>query len=311
MIAPLAPGGTTRVAAVLGWPVEHSLSPAMHNAAIRALGLDWVYVALPVRPGELASALAGARALGLGGLNLTVPHKVAAVPLLDALDPAAARLGAVNTVVLGPDGLRGANTDGAGWLRSLDEEHGLDLAGASVVMVGAGGAARAVAFAAVDAGARLRIANRDRSRAVALARELRAAVPGAVVETRALSDPLWSPDEGPPHLVVQATTLGMGAAPGTDAWSQAAHVWNSTLPPDPCPDTVFSDLVYVPRQTAFLTAGAHRGAALHEGVGMLVHQGAIALELWTGRAPPADVMRRAVLTALALREAPPSHDRRR
>lgn len=288
--------GATRVAAVLGWPVAHSRSPAMQNAAFAALGLDWVYVALPVAPGDLAQALAGARCLGLAGLNLTVPHKVAALPLLDALEPAAARIGAVNTVLVTPQGLVGANTDGAGWTRSFVQEHG-PVPG-SVTLIGAGGAARAVAFAAVEAGATLRIAARDPQRAQALARDLCATSPGATVEARGLDRPLWSPDEGAPGLVVQATSIGMGAAPGSDAWRSAQAAWDALLPPEPCPGTVFSDLVYTPRQTALLAAGALRGARGHEGLGMLVHQGAIALERWTGRAAPVTVMREALIEAL-------------
>ena len=288
-------GGATCVAAVLGWPVEHSLSPAMHNAAMAALGLDWVYVALPVRPGELAAALVGARALGITGLNLTIPHKVKALALVDTLEASARRVGAVNTVTLGPTGLVGSNTDGAGWARSLEEEQGLHLAGATVVLVGAGGAARSVAFAAADAGAALRIANRDAARAETLARDVRTAIPHAAVEARGLERPLWSVDEAPPSLVVQATALGMGAPHGTDAWARTEQLWRTLIPAPVCPETVFSDLVYVPRMTAFLAAGGQRGGRLHSGVGMLVHQGALALERWTGQRAPVDVMRRAVL----------------
>ncbi|GMV41512.1 MAG: shikimate dehydrogenase (NADP(+)) [Myxococcales bacterium] len=303
MTAPPRVSGTTRVAAVLGWPVTHSRSPAMHNAAFQALGLDWVYVALPVAPGDLAAALDGARCLGLAGLNLTVPHKVAALPLLDALEPAAARVGAVNTVLVTPQGLVGTNTDGAGWTRSFIQDHG-PIPG-SVTLIGAGGAARAVAFAAVEAGATLRIAARDPGRAEALARDLCETSPGATVETRGLGRPVWSPDEDAPGLVVQATPLGMGASPGTEAWRLAEEVWEALLPQRPCPDTVFSDLVYTPRETAFLAAGARRGARGHEGLGMLVHQGAIALERWTGRAAPVEVMRAAVVDALTA--APPTY----
>lgn len=294
----ITPGGGTRLAAVLGWPVDHSLSPAMHNAAMEALGLDWLYVALPVPPGSLAAALLGARALGFGGLNLTLPHKVEALSLVDTVEASARRVGAINTVVIANEELRGANTDGAGWARSLAEEHPVDLHGSAVVLVGAGGAARSIAFAVVEAGAALRIANRDVARAEGLARDVRAAIRGAAVEARGLDRPLWSVDEGAPALVVQATTLGMGAVPGTDHWAGCERHWQDLVPAAPCPATVFSDLVYVPLRTPFLAAAEQRGAQLHGGVGMLVHQGALAFERWTGRVPPVDVMRRAVLARL-------------
>lgn len=273
-------GAHTRLAAVIGHPVRHSLSPAMHNAAFAELGLDWVYVACEVAPGAVGAAFAGARALGFGGLSVTIPHKAAALEAVDEATDAAHAVGAVNTVVPLVDGrLRGDNTDGAGFLASVAEE-GFDPAGRVCVVLGAGGAARAVVHALAGAGAaEVVVVNRTPARASAAAALAGAAgrvgTPGDV--TRA-------------HLVVNATPLGLAGSGSAE------------LPVDPellGEGQLLVDLVPNPAVTPLMKAAQGRGAAVAGGLGMLVHQGALAFELWTGRPAPLEVMRAAAVRALA------------
>jgi shikimate dehydrogenase len=275
------PGGSTRLAAVIGSPVRHSLSPAMHNAAFAELGLDWVYVALEVAPGDVPAAVAGMRALGFGGLSVTIPHKAAVLAEVDETSEAAAAVGAVNTVVpLGDGRLRGENTDVGGFLASLADE-AFDPAGRPCLVVGAGGAARAVVHALAQAGAaEVVVLNRSPHRARAAA-ELARAV-GRVGAAH---------DVAKVDLVVNATPLGMAGA-GADA---------DALPLDPSvlrPGQLVVDLVPNPAVTPLLRAAEAAGARVAGGLGMLVHQGALAFELWTGRPAPLAVMRRAAAQAL-------------
>lgn len=275
----MSPGARTRLAAVIGSPVRHSLSPAMHNAAFAALDLDWVYVACEVAPGAVGAALAGVRALDIGGLSVTIPHKTDALAEVDEATEAARAIGAVNTVVPVGDGrLRGENTDGGGFLASLAEA-GFDPAGGTCAVLGAGGAARAVVHALAGAGAaEVVVVNRTPERGEATAR---------------LAGPLGRPgsaaDVRSADLVVNATPLGLS---GRDP---------SELPVDPAllrADQVVVDLVPNPAVTSFMRAAAGRGATVVGGLGMLVHQGALAFELWTGRPAPVEVMRAAAIDAL-------------
>lgn len=278
--APGRPGASTQVAAVIGWPVRHSVSPAMHNAAFDALGLDWVYVALEVDPAEVGRAFDGVRVLGFGGLSVTMPHKAAALAAVDDATPAALAIGAVNTVVRRRDGsLLGHNTDGAGFLASLSEE-GFEPDGRSCLVVGGGGAARAVVHALASAGAgEVVVVNRSPDRADATA-----SLAGAVGRVGSAGDAASA------DLVVNATPLGL-------AGSGAA-----SLPLDPGllgSSQFVVDLVPNPAVTAFMEAARARGATAVGGLGMLVHQGALAFELWTGRQAPVEVMRDAARRALA------------
>jgi len=275
------PGGATRLAAVIGSPVRHSLSPAMHNAAFDELELDWVYVALEVAPSEVAAAIAGMRAFGFGGLSVTIPHKAAVLGEVDETSEASAAVGAVNTVVpLGDGRLRGENTDVGGFLASLSDE-GFDPAGRPCLVVGAGGAARAVVHALAGAGAAdVVVLNRSPRRAeeaAALAGPRgRVGVPADVAKV---------------DLVVNATPLGLAGAGGDVG----------ALPLDPAalrPGQLVVDLVPNPAVTPLLRAAGAAGARVAGGLGMLVHQGALAFELWTGRSAPLAVMRRAALHAL-------------
>ena len=251
----------------------------MHNAAFAELGLDWVYVACEVAPGAVGAAFAGARALGFGGLSVTIPHKAAALVEVDEASAAARAVGAVNTVVALADGrLRGETTDGAGFLASLADE-GFDPAGRTGAVVGAGGAARAVVHALAEAGAvEVVVLNRTPARG-----EEAAALAGVAGRVGTPAD-LERVD-----LVVNATPLGLaGGYPGV-------------LPVDPSllgPGQLLVDLVPNPAVTPLMRAARERGARVAGGLGMLVHQGALAFELWTGRPAPLGVMRAAAVQAL-------------
>ncbi len=269
----------TRVAGVIGSPVRHSLSPVIHNAAFAAGGLDWVFVAFEVVPGAAEAALAGMRAFGVAGLSVTMPHKDDVAAAVDVLDPAAAALHSVNTVVLQPDGrLAGYSTDGAGFVASLGDA-GVDPAGMSVAVLGAGGAARSVIDALARAGAaKIAVINRSRDRAevaAALAAE-RGCVGSAA-------------DIGAAALVINATSIGMGSldVPCDLGLLHAGQV--------------VADLVYHPLETALLAGARAAGAHTVDGLGMLVHQAALQQELWTGGRPDAVTMRAAAEQELAAR----------
>lgn len=282
--------GSTRVAAVIGDPVAHSLSPTIHNAAFVATGLDWVFVALPVAAGATDVALAGARALGVAGLSVTTPHKDAAAAAVDRCDGDAAKLGAVNCVVREGSRLVGHNTDGAGFVDSLRHDEGLDPAGHRALVLGAGGAARAVVLALASAGAaEVVVVNRTGSRA-----EAAAALAGGAGRVGTAADIATA------ELVVNATSVGMGADPGSGV---------SPLDPGRLgAGQVVVDLVYEPAVTPLLAAAERRGARAVGGVGMLVHQAAHAFSRWTGHEPPLAAMAAAARDELARRAgSAPSH----
>ena len=276
-----SPTGTTRLAGVLGHPIRHSLSPVLLNAAFRAADLDWVYLAFDVGLDQLDGAIAGARALGLGGLSLTMPLKEAVAERMDRLAPAAARLGAVNAVVRDGDELVGHNTDGAGFVDAV-RRAGWDPRGAACVVLGAGGAARAVVLALAEAGvAQVAVVNRTPARA-----EVAAGLAGPAGRVGSLAD------AGAADLVVNATPLGMGATDADDA--PIGDVVSALRGPG----QLVVDLVYHPVSTTLLQGAAARGAAVLTGVGMLVHQAARAFTLWTGRPAPVEAMVEAASTAL-------------
>jgi shikimate dehydrogenase len=278
--------GRTRVAAVIGSPVRHSLSPTIHNAAFAATGLDWVYVAFEVPEGRGGDAVAAVRTLGLAGLSVTMPHKAAVHDAVDERTPVAAALGAVNCVFWRGDRLVGDNTDGAGFLDALRVDEGVEVAGRRCVVVGAGGAGRAVAHALGGAGAaEVVVVNRSPGPA-AHAAELAGAA-GRVGEPA---------DVARADLVVNATPLGM-----------AVGRVDEPLPVDVGllrPGQVVVDLIYQPAVTPLLAAAAERGAAAINGLGMLVHQAAHAFRRWTGEEPPVAAMREAAARELARRASP-------
>lgn len=276
MTAPIT--GATRLAAVIGHPVAHSLSPALHNAAFEAAGLDWRFLAFDVAPGGAQDAIAAMRTLGIGGLAVTMPHKADVAAAVDEVDDAAAALQSVNTVVLRADGTTvGASTDGQGFVASLAAE-GVDLAGRRVVVLGAGGAARAIVDALGRAGVDdIAVVNRTEANAVAVAELAPMARVGAVGDV-ARAD-----------VLVNTTSVGMATA---------------EVPIDPASlhdRLAVVDIVYHPLRTALLAAAEAAGAATVDGLGMLVHQAVLQQELWTGTAPDPAVMRAAAEHELARR----------
>lgn len=276
--SPRWPTGRSRVVGVIGDPIRHSLSPLLHNAAFDALGLDWVSVAFEVPAGQATVALAGARALGIAGLSVTMPHKQEAAAAVDRCTETAARLGAVNCVTLHDGELVGDSTDGEGFLAALARGASFDPAGASCVVLGAGGAARAVVLALAEAGAaEVVVVNRDRARAAAAA-ELAGAV-GRVGEPGSL---------GGATLVVQATPAGMGGGDELPATVDPAGLHRGQ---------VVAELVYHPPVTELARRAAAAGAVVVNGLGMLVHQAALALERWTGRPAPVEAMWKAAEAA--------------
>lgn len=275
--------GSTRTLGIIGWPVSHSLSPAIHNAAFAALGLDWVYVPLPVHPLHLLAALHGLTAFGFAGANVTMPHKAAVADLIDGLSEDARRLHAVNTIVSDGERLRGENTDAPGFERFLKLDAGVDPAGRDALILGAGGAGRACALALARSGvATITVAAREPVRVA----DVSAAVDGLGATVRAVAF-----DDAPDvraDLIVNATPLGAR---------------QETLPvPTLGPGTVVVDLLYHPTVTPLQVQARGEGAAAFGGVGLLLHQAALSFEIWTGQQPPLDVMSAAALAAISDRD---------
>jgi shikimate dehydrogenase len=280
----------TALVGLLGWPVHHSLSPVMHNAAFRALGLDWVYLPLAVPPGSLPNALSGLKALGFRGANVTIPHKEQVILGLDEVTPEARSLGAVNTLVVVDGRLEGHNTDVAGFLAALDNA---GCAPGRAVVLGAGGAARAAVQALLSRGVTVTVANRSPQRAQGLVSALGAPslrADACSLETLALRDAMSRAD-----LLVNATPAGMW--PDVDA---------TPLPPEASfhAGLAVMDLVYNPLETLLLRQARQAGAKCITGMDMLIYQGAVAFQLWTGREAPLAIMRQAALAALERRAHP-------
>ncbi len=282
-------GPDTRLVGVIGSPIAHSLSPLLHNAAFAALGLrtSWHSLAFDVPPGQAAEALEAMRRADLSGLSVTMPHKADVVALVDECTEVAQRLNAVNCIVHTEGVLLGTNTDGEGFVASLARGADFTPAGRRCVVIGAGGAARAVVLALAVAGAsRVAVLNRTSERAAAAA--ALAGRAGSVVSpgSRALAEAVGSAD-----LVVNATPFGMaGASPaGPDPWLVAPQLLHE--------GQVAADLVYAPRPTRWLVEAAAAGARSVDGLGMLVHQAAAQLVLWTGLPAPVEAMWEAAAAA--------------
>ncbi|HEV2810738.1 MAG TPA: shikimate dehydrogenase [Acidimicrobiales bacterium] len=271
--APWAPGGLTRVAAVIGHPVRHSLSPVIHNAAFRHLDLDWVYVALDVAPGNGRVAVEAMRTLGLAGLNVTMPHKADVAAAVDRLSPVASALGAVNTVVAQGRTLTGESTDGAGLLAALAADHGFDPSERRCLVLGAGGAARAVVLALAEGGAKEVVVVARRREQAARAATLAGSVGRAGMAA----------DVADVDLLVNATPVGDQLPLGVRADDLGAG-------------QLVVDLLYAPATTVLMDSAEARGAATANGVGMLVHQAALSFQLWTGEEMPLDAVRLALAT---------------
>ena len=280
--------GTTRLAGIMGWPVAHSRSPVLHGFWLHETGVDGAYLPLPVRPEHIEQALRALPILGFRGCNLTIPHKQAVLSVVDRVEPLARRIGAVNTIVVGPDGsLEGRNTDAFGFCECLHDAVPTWKATAGpAAILGAGGAARAVVAALADVGVtEIRIVNRTLARAEVVANDL------AVPKTR-ITIHSWEEvdaalrDAG---LLVNATSLGMAGEP-------ALTLDLSSLPPS----TPVVDIVYVPLETDLLATARRRGHPVVDGLGMLLHQGRPGFEAWFGA--PVQVtheLRAAILATLA------------
>jgi shikimate dehydrogenase len=274
--------GTTNVVAILGYPVEHSLSPSMHNAAFERMGLDYCYVAFPVHPHALKEAVLGVRALGFAGLNVTVPHKEAIMPVLDRVESEASFMGAVNTVVNRDGKLIGHNTDGRGFMRSLEEE-GVEVEGKRVLLVGAGGAARAVSWYVSEKASELSIFNRTPERAERLVSDLS-------INRKNVSrvETLDAVEVGEVDIIINATSLGLREEDPLPFDVAGLHEGQTVV-----------DLIYL--ETKTLREASSRGCRVLGGLGMLLWQGMLAFELWTGHLPPGDIMRDALVKGMKKR----------
>ena len=278
--------GSTQVVGVLGFPITHTASPAMHNAAFAALQMNWIYLAFAVAPNNLRSALLGARDMGWRGVNLTVPQKLLALEIVDEVDPEARRLGAVNTVVMDNGKLRGFNTDGYGFVKAIKEDFNMSLKAKRVLVLGAGGAGRAIAIkCALEGASKVIVANRTLNRIEPIAREL--ATTKTEVQTLALTAKEIARVIGDVDLVVNATSVGLhegeslGLNPG---------MFSSKL--------TVSDMIYRPAETELMKLAGEAGAKVSNGLSMLLHQGAKSFEIWTKRKAPLAVMRRALRAAV-------------
>jgi shikimate dehydrogenase len=290
------PTAATRVAGVIGDPIRHSLSPALHNAAFAALGLDWVYVAFPVAPGQAPAAVAAMRALELAGLSVTMPHKAAVVGAVDRLGPTAARLGVVNTISwaasAGEPALEGDSTDGPGFIDALRGDDGFDPKGRRCVVLGAGGASRAVTLALAEAGAAsVAVVARRADRARECAQLAGASGSALVAGSTSLAEAVAAAD-----LIVNATPVGMVSGDGLPFGLDAVALHDGQF---------VADLIYAPATTPLLAAARRRGAGTANGLGMLIHQAARQIAVWTGRPAPIEAMSAAALAALAHRVHPP------
>lgn len=277
--------GNTKLIGILGHPVSHTLSPLMNNAAFEAMGLDICYVPLDVSPEGLQEGITGMKAMGFLGANVTIPHKIEAARMMDKLEGIAAITGAVNTIVNDSGLLIGHNTDGDGFIRALAETVDFDFPTAQPLLIGAGGAARSIALALAEKNIKqLTILNRSSQRSEDLKALIADSFPGLPVEIATFEDELAGLISSS-NIVINATSIGLEG--------------NLKMPQVPVDrltkDHVVCDIVYTQTQeTPFLTAARGKGATTLGGLGMLLHQGAAAIQLWTGVEPPIDVMRGAI-----------------
>ncbi len=274
--------GKTKICALIGDPVEHTMSPVMHNAAYKKLGLDYIYIPFRVSPEQLESAVNGLRALNVCGFNVTIPHKVTVIPMLDGLDPMAEKIGAVNTVVNTDGELRGYNTDADGFLKAL-LGWGIEPGGKNVVVLGAGGAARAVTYILADKVLSLTILNRQEELdwAENIAELIREDF-GRVVRVLELLDEYLAGALRKADILINATSVGM--SPAGDKSPVPAGLLRK--------DMVVFDAVYNPINTRLLNEAKAAGARTISGIDMLAWQGALAFEMWTGQAAPIDLMKK-------------------
>jgi shikimate dehydrogenase len=271
--------GKTKIVGLFGYPVKHSLSPAMHNAAFESLGIDYCYVTFPVHPDLLADAVRGIRALSLGGVNVTVPHKEKVMAFLDEINEEAQFIGAVNTIKNEGGKLTGFNTDGRGFMQSLSEA-GIEVKDKKVLIAGTGGAARAIGYYLCKEASKVQLFDVDTPKAEALAKHLNGVRQNAgTIDASSMKSNKFMAGM---DIIINATPLGL-------------------KPGDPSPidislikkDHVVCDLIY--KETPLLCAAAEKGCKTMHGLGMLLWQGVIAFEIWTGVRPPVEIMKAALL----------------
>lgn len=280
--------GKTALYGIFGYPVNHSFSPGMHNAAFAKLGMDACYVAFPVHPDYLGEAVKAVMPLGIKGLNITVPHKEKVIQFLDDLSEEARLIGAVNTIDIRNDRMIGHNTDGRGFLRSLREETGFRPKGKNILIVGSGGAARAIGFSlALEGAANILLADIDLDKASALASDIRAKT-GVVADKISVDNLARAAADA--HCIVNATPLGLKKG---DPLPVPKNLLNKSH--------LVCDLVYNPPDTQLLKAARLRKARTLSGIGMLLYQGVIAFEIWTGRKAPVSVMKKALIQQMKRR----------
>ena len=271
---------------VIGDPIEHTLSPTMHNAAFNHLKLDFVFLAFRVKAAELENAMRGMRGLGIRGLNVTMPHKNAVIKYLDEVDPTVKFLGSANTILNDDGRLLGFNTDGVGALKAL-RENGVELDGKKLLLLGAGGAAKAIAFSIAKEVGELVILNRAPQKAKELAEALSVTY-GKKVVGEALSPSVIQKKLREADILINGTSVGMHP-----------HVSQSLVAPQWLkPDLTVMDIVYNPVETKLAKDAKAAGAHVISGVEMLLYQGAASFEIWTGRSAPIEVMRKAALNKL-------------
>ncbi|MDI6890991.1 MAG: shikimate dehydrogenase [Thermodesulfovibrionales bacterium] len=269
--------GRTKITGLFGYPVEHTLSPAMHNAAFEALGLDYCYVAFPVHPDYIKDAVMAIRALNIAGVNVTIPHKERVIPFLDDIDEEASLIGAVNTIVNSSGRLKGYNTDGRGFTQSLSER-GIPAEGKDILIIGAGGASRSISYYLGQKAEGLFLYDIDEEKAERLVQDLK-----KILNNISAVDDITRTERF--HIIINATPLGLK---GEDPLP-----FDTTLLR---PDQTVCDLIY--KKTRLLEEASKKGCVTLNGLGMLLWQGVFAFELWTGRKPPVDVMRDALYKSL-------------
>jgi len=278
--------GKTRVCGVIGDPIEHSLSPIMQNAAFQALGLDYVFLAFKVKPACVPDAVNGMRALNIRGLNVTMPHKNRVMASLDRIDLSAQIINSVNTILNKENLLFGFNTDGVGAVKAL-KENGVELKGRKVLLLGAGGAARAIAYAMAKEADELAVLNRTVKQAQELAKLLEKSV-SKKIAFGSLSPSDIQMNLQDSDVLINATSVGM-----------KPHPEESPIPPKLLRRNLsVMDIVYNPLETKLAKEAKAAGAKVVSGVEMLIYQGAASFEIWTGKSAPVEVMRKAVLTHL-------------